>query len=72
MIDKLLQNPHTEGFFSFLIGVGIMVMLFHRPVYSERLLALGAAEFENREIKADGKCYRYRVEDASCEIPSSR
>ena len=34
MIDKLLKNPQTEGFFSFMIGVGIIVMLFHRPVRS--------------------------------------
>jgi hypothetical protein len=68
MIDKILKNPQTEGFFSFLIGVGLMVMFFHRPIKSSRGLALEPSKFENREIKADGKCYMYRVEDASCEI----
>lgn len=72
MIDKLLKNPHTEGFFSFLIGVGVIIMLFHRPIHSERSLALETYEFENREIKADGKCYMYRVEDATCEIAPSK
>jgi len=72
MIDKLLQRPQTECFFSFLVGVGLMVMLFHRPIHSERSLALEAHELENREIKADGKCYMYRVEDASCKIAPSK
>lgn len=72
MIDKLLKNPQTEGFFSFMIGVGIIVMLFHRPVRSERSLALDPSLFENKNIKADGKCYSYRVEDATCEILPSK
>ena len=72
MIDKILKNPRTEGFFSFLIGVGLIVMLFHRPVQIEKLLALEPHQFENREIKADGKCYKYRVEDSACEILTSK
>ena len=72
MIDKILKNPHTEGFFSFLIGVGLMIMLFHRPIATARALALEPSQFEKREIKADGKCYMYRVEDASCEIAPSK
>jgi hypothetical protein len=72
MIDKLLKNPHTEGFFSFLIGVGFIVMMFHRPVSSERSLALEPSEFENRMVKADGKCYKYRVEDSACQITSNK
>jgi hypothetical protein len=72
MIDKILNNPKTEGFFSFVIGLGIIVMLFHRPVLTEKSLALEPGQFENREIKADGKCYKYRVEDSACEILSSK
>jgi len=72
MIDKILKKPETQGFFSFLIGLGVVVMLFHRPVFSRRMLALDPSQFENREIKADGKCYNYRVEDASCKLPSSK
>jgi hypothetical protein len=72
MINKVLQKPETQSFFSFLIGLGIIVMLFHRPVFSIRSLALEPAQFENREIKADGKCYNYRVEDASCKNTSSK
>ena len=60
------------GFFAFIIGFGIVVMLLHRPISSQKVLALSPVEFENREIKADGKCYKYRVEDASCDFPSSK
>lgn len=72
MIDKVLKKPGVVGFFSFIIGFGLMIMLFHRPYKSERILALEPANFENREVKVDGKCYIYRVEDASCEIASSK
>ena len=72
MIVQILNNPRAEFFFSFLIGVGLIVMLFHRPVVSERALALEPSEFENKHVKADGKCYTYRVEDATCELPSSK
>ena len=72
MIDKLLKRKETAGFFAFIIGFGIVVMLLHRPISSEKILALSPDKFEGREVKADGKCYKYRVEDASCEITSSK
>ncbi|NDB84352.1 MAG: hypothetical protein EB127_16845 [Alphaproteobacteria bacterium] len=72
MIDKLLKRKETTGLFAFIIGFGIVVMLLHHPISSQKVLALSPAEFENREVKADGKCYKYRVEDASCQITSSK
>jgi hypothetical protein len=71
-ITSILHNPRSEGFFSFLVGVGIIVMLFHRPIRMERTLALDVSEFDNKTIRSEGSCYTYRVEDASCEIPSSK
>ena len=71
-ISSILNNPRSEGFFSFLVGVGVIVMLFHRPIRMERTLALDASEFDNKTIRAEGRCYTYRVEDASCEIASSK
>jgi hypothetical protein len=71
-ITSILHNPRSEGFFSFLVGVGVIVMLFHRPIRMERTLALDASEFDNKTIRAEGSCYTYRVEDASCEIASSK
>jgi len=72
MIDKLLKRPETMGLFAFIIGFGLVVMTMHSPIETQRVLALHPGEFEDKEIKADGKCYKYRVEDASCQITSSR
>jgi len=72
MIDKLLKRKETVGFFAFLIGFGLVVMALHRPISSQRVLAMSPADFEDKVVKADGKCYKYRVEDASCEITSSK
>ena len=58
-------------FFSFLIGLGIFVLLFHRTYVAEKTPALPLKDMVNKVIKSDGKCYRYRVEDASCESSSS-
>ncbi len=72
MIDKLLKRKETVGFFAFIIGFGIVVMLLHHPIKTEKVLAITPDRFEGREVKADGKCYKYRVEDASCEIAPSK
>lgn len=61
----------ARPFFSFLIGLGIFVLLFHRSYSAERVPALPLKEMVDKVVKVDGKCYRYRVEDASCESLSS-
>jgi hypothetical protein len=58
-------------FFSFIIGLGLAVLIFHRHYGVMKTLALPVKETMDRVVKVDGKCYRYRVEDAQCEIPSS-
>jgi hypothetical protein len=67
MITQILNNPRSEFFFSFLIGVGLVVMLFHRPILSERSLAVDPNVLEDQIVKANGKCYKYRVEDSTCK-----
>jgi hypothetical protein len=71
MITEILNNPKSEFFFSFLVGAGLMIMLFHRPVDSRRSLGIDPNALEN-VVKADGKCYKYRVEDSTCKNKSSR
>jgi hypothetical protein len=58
-------------FFSFIIGLGLAVLVYHRQYDVIKTLAVPVKEAMDRVVKADGKCYRYRVEDAECEIPSS-
>ena len=59
-------------FFSFVIGLGIAVLLFHRNYTVLKTLALPLVDIQEKVVKVNGTCYRYRVEDANCEIPSSR
>jgi len=58
-------------FFSFIIGLGLTVLVFHRNYDVVKTLGVPVHDVTNRVVKADGKCYRYRVEDVECEIPSS-
>jgi hypothetical protein len=58
-------------FFSFLVGLGVFVLLFHRSYAAEKTPALPLRDVVDKVVKTDGKCYRYRVEDASCESSSS-
>jgi len=60
----------ASPFFSFLIGLGLFVLLFHRSYTSEKVPALPLKEMADKVVRLDGKCYRYRVEDASCESSS--
>lgn len=58
-------------FFSFIIGLGLAVLVCHRQYSVTKTLAMPVSDVTSHVVKADGKCYRYRVEDAECEIPSS-
>jgi hypothetical protein len=53
-----------------LVGIGLSVMLFHRPIRWQKILAMNPSEIEGKVVKADGRCVTYRVEDTSCEITS--
>ncbi len=58
------------SFFSFIIGLGISALLFHRNFTVMRTPAIPLIDATNKIVKSDGKCYRYRVEDATCDFPS--
>ena len=57
-------------FFSFIIGLGLAAILFHRNFSTIRTLGIPLLDAVEKVVKVDGKCYRYRVEDASCENTS--
>ena len=64
-VGKVLNKG---GFlFSFIIGFGLSVLLFHRNYSVKKEVAMPLNEATSRVVKSDGKCYRYRVEDATCE-----
>lgn len=44
------------GFFSFIIGLGLAVLFFHRPYVVEPVLALAPEEIQNKVVQHDSKC----------------
>jgi hypothetical protein len=66
-IVEVLHDPKSAAFFSFLIGFGLMVLLFHRPFSTQRTLSLPVDEVESKVVQHGNKCYRYRAEDSKCE-----
>jgi hypothetical protein len=71
-ILQIFRNTKTSPFFSFLVGLGLSVMLFHKPIHTRSTLALPVAEVEGQVVKYNQKCYKYTAEDSQCEIPSSK
>lgn len=67
MLEITRSLERGAPFFSFLIGFGLSVLLFHRAYATMKSLSVSLSEVENTISKLDGKCYRYRVEDATCE-----
>ncbi len=70
MIDmsKFLKDPATMGFFSFLIGFGIVVLAFHKPFNYQQSLSLPLSKIEGKQVRQGGKCYTYRAEDTLCPL----
>jgi hypothetical protein len=70
MIKLLEVFQKGAPFFSFIIGLGISAILFHRNYVTVQTLAIPIKEVVDKVVKVDGKCYRYRVEDSNCENTS--
>jgi hypothetical protein len=65
------MNPisrETIPLLSFIVGLGVAILLFHRPFQSKHVLALPLHEIEGKIVKVNNKCYKYHAEDAECEI----
>jgi hypothetical protein len=71
-ILQIFRNEKASPFFSFLIGLGVSVMLFHKPIHTRLALALPVSEVESETIKIGDRCFRYVAEDSQCEILSSK
>jgi hypothetical protein len=57
---------------SFVIGLGLSIMLFHRPIPTIQTLSLPVSKIEGSVVRSGEKCYQYRAEDAPCEILPTR
>jgi hypothetical protein len=69
------MNPiskETLPLLSFIVGLGVAVLLFHKPFQTKAMLSLPLDKIEGKIIKTNKKCYTYHAEDAQCEILPSK
>jgi hypothetical protein len=69
------MNPiskETLPLLSFIVGLGVAILLFHKPFQTKKTLPMSLEEIEGKTVKIAGKCYQYHAEDAQCEILSSK
>jgi hypothetical protein len=65
------MNPisrETLPLLSFIVGLGVAILLFHKPFQSRATLALPVDKVEGTTVEINKKCYQYHAEDAQCEI----
>ncbi len=65
-IIKVLKDEKNIPFFSFFIGLGVVVMLFHKPFVTKTTLSMSLGEVQKQIVKIDNKCFRYIAEDVRC------
>ena len=68
------MNPisrETLPLLSFIVGLGVAILLFHKPFQNRATLALPVDKVEGTTVEINKKCYQYHAEDAQCEILSS-
>jgi len=69
------MNPiskETLPLLSFIVGLGLAILLFHQPFQSRVTLSLPVHEVEGKVVKIGNKCFEYHAEDTQCEILSSK
>lgn len=67
-IVSVFRNERSAPLLSFIIGVGVAVMLFHRPIVKRLMLSLPLGDVEGRVVRVGDKCVRYHAEDSACEL----
>lgn len=65
MIREIIHKPEANAIFSFVVGVGVAVLLFHRARKEFVVSAIEIDKLANAVTNINGKCYRFRVTDAS-------
>lgn len=70
MIREILKRRESQILLSFVLGLGLSVLMFHRRRLETEVSALTPSEIKNKVFNIDGKCYKFEIRDASC--PSMR
>jgi len=67
-IEKILQTKESAAFLSFLIGLGVAILFFHKPFQYKQRLSLPVHRIEGKHIRHGDKCYSYHTEDTLCPL----
>ena len=71
-ITKLLHNPQSVKVLSFIVGMGIAVLLCHKQLQTQIVLSLPVEDIEGKVVSVSEKCYSYHAEDSPCEKSVSK
>lgn len=63
---KILHDKDSIPFLSFLIGLGVVVLLFRKPFGFQQFLSLPVSSIEGKVVRVGEKCYSYTAEDSLC------
>jgi hypothetical protein len=71
MIADIIRNPRFSYFFNFIIGVGIMVIIFHRDCNSnsalcQKLKAPSISEIKDSIYIIGTDCYKFKDIQVKC------
>ena len=71
-LAKLLNNEGSQKILSFIIGLGVAVLLFHKPFGKQAALGLSVADIEKKVVRHGDKCFTFHAEDVECEISAPK
>jgi len=71
-ILQIFRSEKASPVLSFIIGLGIAVLFFHKPFQYKYKLESSVSDYTNKPVKFGNKCYVYTAEDTQCDLPSSK
>jgi hypothetical protein len=69
---EIFNNEKAGPVFSFIIGLGVVVLFLHKPMTYKYKLESSVSDYTNKPVKFGNKCYVYTAEDSQCDLPSSK
>jgi hypothetical protein len=67
-LAKIVHDKQASAFLSFLIGLGVAILFFHKPFQYKQRLSLPVHQIEGKHIRHGDKCYSYYTEDTLCPL----
>jgi len=69
-IIEIFRSEKAAPLLSFIIGLGVTIMFFHRPIPIRHALSVPPTDIEGRVVRHGDKCIKYVAEDTECELPT--